>query len=104
MSPSNTDYFFSEYFSLLHIFFIFSCPGNIHCTILITLIGVFTGSNKEFFGGVFRRVKEHQKLPSLVSYAQDAGEADDMDMDTVSGKMVGISNMEEKGKRYQYPH
>ncbi|KAB2000076.1 hypothetical protein ES319_D12G206000v1 [Gossypium barbadense] len=51
--------------------------------------GVFTGSNKEFFGGVFRRVKEHQKLPSLVSHTQDAGEADDM----VSGKMVGISNM-----------
>ncbi|KAK8323088.1 hypothetical protein V6Z12_A12G210400 [Gossypium hirsutum] len=51
--------------------------------------GVFTGSNKEFFGGVFRRVKEHQKLPSLVSCTQDAGEADDM----VSGKMVGISNM-----------
>ncbi|MBA0773085.1 hypothetical protein Gotri_008386 [Gossypium trilobum] len=50
--------------------------------------GVFTGSNKEFFGGVFRRVKEHQKLPSLVSHTQDAGEADDM----VSGKMVGISN------------
>ncbi|MBA0863004.1 hypothetical protein Goshw_015441 [Gossypium schwendimanii] len=47
--------------------------------------GVFTGSNKEFFGGVFRRVKEHQKLPSLVSHTQDAGEADDM----VSGTMVG---------------
>ncbi|KAE8730886.1 hypothetical protein F3Y22_tig00002847pilonHSYRG00075 [Hibiscus syriacus] len=66
---------------------------------------VFTRSKMDFFGGVFCRATEnqmklHDKLPSLVSYTYDDGnantnssEAADMDIDMIGGKILGIPNM-----------